>query len=229
MGHERVGALPRTRRWKDVISGIVDAAAVNGDVGDLADSTLQNVRSRMLGIHTDSGFVASFQFLLGLALSASSSVDRSSLGDLAVDLESNPSPLRLANALAKYVADNRESHEYAEIARKAATDAISTWTGQQTRQRALFGEFEQASEVWRRASDGRGFCEVARLFFGNFVSRYLNYFIGREASSHLANTEDRERLSRRLGDHVDNVSHHAFETCKNHTIIRSGLVQSQHA
>ena len=68
--------------------------------------------------------------------------------------------------------------------------------------------------MWRRASDGSGFCEVARLFFGKFVERYLNYFIGREASSHLANTEDRERLARRLGDHVDGVSHHAFETAR---------------
>ena len=214
MGHERVGALPPTKRWRDVVGGIADAAAVDGDVRGLANATLENVRSRLLAIHSDTGFVASFQFLLGLALSASANIDRSSLGELAVDLETNPSPLRLANALGQYVADNRQSTEYAEIARKAATDAISAWTEQQTRQLSLTGEHEQASEVWRRASDGRGFCEVARLFFGSFVARYLNYFIGREASSHLSNTEDRERLSCRLGDHADAVSHHAFETAR---------------
>ena len=115
---------------------------------------------------------------------------------------------------AQYVADNTQSAEYAEIARKAAVDAISTWTEQQTRQLSFTGEHEQASEIWRRASDGSGFCEVARLYFGKFVERYLNYFIGREASSHLASTEDRERLARRLGDHVDGVSHHAFETAR---------------
>ena len=147
--------------------------------------------SRLLGIHGDAGFVASFQFLLGLALSASPGVDRASLGELAVDLEANPSPLKLASALGQYVADNTQSAEYAEIARKAAVDVISIWTEQQTRQLSFTGEHEQASEVWRNASDGRGFCEVARLFFGKFVERYLNYFIGREASSHLANTEDR--------------------------------------
>ena len=214
MGHERVGALPRTKRWRDVVGGIADAAAVDGDVRGLANATLENVRSRLLAIHGDAGFVASFQFLLGLALSASPRVDRASLGDLAVNLDANPSPLQLANALGQYVADNRQSAEYAEIARKAATDAIAAWTEQQTRQLSFTGEHEQASEVWRRASDGSGFCEVARLFFGKFVERYLNYFVGREASSHLANTEDRERLARRLGDHVDGVSHHAFETAR---------------
>ena len=214
MGHERVGALPRTKRWQAVVSGITDAAAVDGDVRDLANATLENVRSRLLSIHQDTGFIASFQFLLGLALSASPGIDSSSLGELAVDLDANPSPLKLARVLDQYVSDNTQSAEYAEIARKAAVDAISTWTEQQTRQLSFTGEHKQASEVWRRASDGGGFCEVVRLFFGKFVERYLNYFIGREASSHLVNTEDRERIVRRIGDRVDGVSHHAFETAR---------------
>ena len=75
--------------------------------------------------------------------------------------------LKLASALGQCVADNKQSAEYAEIARKAAVDAISTWTEQQTRQLSFTGEHEQASEVWRRASDGSGFCEVARIFFGS--------------------------------------------------------------
>ena len=214
MGHERVGALPRTKRWQAVVGGIADAAALDGDVAGLADATLENVRSRLLGIHEDTGFVASFQFLLGLALSASPQVDRSSLGELAIDLEANPSPLRLASILDQYVAANRQSAEYAELARKAAVDAISLWTQQQTRQLSFTGEHELASEIWRRATDGGGFCEVTRLFFGKFVERYLNYFIGREASSHLANTEDRERLAHRLGEHMGVVSQHAFETAR---------------
>ena len=214
MGHERVGALPRTRRWKDVVDGIAFAAALDGDVRELANTTLENLRSRLLAIHGDTGFVASFQFLLGLALSASPQVDRTSLGRLAVDLEANPSPLVLASALHQYVADNRQSAEYAELARKAAVDVISVWTEQQTRQLSFTGESERASEVWRRASEGSGFCEVARLFFGKFVQRYLSYFIGREASSLLANTEDRDRLARRLENHLDAVSHHAFETAR---------------
>ena len=214
MGHERVGVLPRTKRWQDVVGSIADAASINGDVSGLANGTLENVRSRLGAIQGDAGFIASFQFLLGLSLSASPGVDRASLGELAIDLEANPSPLTLAGTLGQYVANNRQSAEYAEMARKAAVDTISAWTEQQTRQLSFTGEHEQASEVWRRASDGSGFCEVARLFFGKFVERYLNYFIGREASSRLASTEDRERLARRLGDHVDGVSHHAFETAR---------------
>lgn len=214
MGHERVGALPRTKRWLDVVGLIADAASLDGDVRALANATLEGVRSRLAAIHQDAGFVASFQFLLGLALSASSQVDRATLGRLAIDLETNPSPLKLASILDQYIAENRQSAEYAELARKAAVDVISVWTERQTLQLSFTGESEQASEVWRQASNGSGFCEVARLFFGKFVERYLNYFIGREASSYLTGTEDRERLARRLSEHVDSVSHHAFETSR---------------
>ena len=147
MSHERVEALPRTKRWQDVVGGIADAASVDGDVRGLANATLENVRSRPLAIQGDTGLVASFQFLLGLALSASPGVDRASLGELAVDLDANPSPLKLASALGQYVADNKQSAEYSEIARKAAVDAISTWTEQQTQQTdlplALEGNFHR--------------------------------------------------------------------------------------
>ena len=139
MGHERVGALPRTKRWLDVVDGIADAASVDGDVRALANATLENVRSRLFTIQGDTGFVASFQFLLGLSLSASPGVNKASLGKLATDLEANPSPLELASILGQYVADNTQSTEYAEIARKAAVDVISAWTEQQTRQLSLTG------------------------------------------------------------------------------------------
>ncbi len=214
MGHERVGALPRTKRWRNVVEGIGEAASADGDVSRLANDTLINVRARLENIQRDTGFVAAFQFLLGLALSASPVTNKGSLGDLLVDLEANPSPLRLAGTLTQYVEANTQSTEYAEIARRAAVDVISIWTEQQSRQLSFSGEHERASEVWRKASDGRGFCEVARLFFGKFVERYLNYFIGREAASNLANTEERERLARKLENHVDGVSRHAFETAR---------------
>ena len=214
MGHERVGALPRTRRWQDVVDGIADAASVDGDVQEVANATLRNVRSRLRTIPGDAGMVAAFEFLVGLAVSASTGIDVRILNNVAVDLSTNPSPLRLANALAQHVAANRQSAEYAELARKAAVDAIVQWTERQTQQLSFTGEHEQADQVWRRAGDGSGFCEVARLFFGKFVERYLNYFLSREASSRVGNTATRDLLATRLQEHVDGVSHHAFETAR---------------
>ncbi len=214
MGHERVGALPRTKRWITVVEGIAAAADVDGDVRELANATLRNVRSRLRAVPGDTGVVAAFQFLLGLALSASAGGDTESLGDLAIDLSTNPSLLTLTSALGQHIADKRQSGEYAELARKAAVDAIVQWTDRQTRQLSFTGEHEQVIAVWRSAGDGSGFCELSRLFFAKFVERYLNYFLGRAASSQAGGTEARERLATRLQEHVDGVSRHAFETAR---------------
>ena len=214
MGHERVGALPRTKRWSEVVNSIAAAAAVDGDVRALANLTLENVRSRLRAMQGDAGVLAAFEFLLGLAMSASPRLERESLGHLAVDLESNPSPLRIAAILGQHIEERRESLEYAELARKAAVDTVALWTQEQTRQLSLTGEHERAVEVWARASDGSGFCEVSRIFFARLVERYLNYFLSREASSQVDGIEARERLASRLQDHVNGVSHHAFETAR---------------
>jgi hypothetical protein len=68
--------------------------------------------------------------------------------------------------------------------------------------------------VWKRASNGAGFCELSRLFFAKFTERYLNYFLEREASAALPTIEDRERFREQLRQHVDQISQHAFETAK---------------
>jgi hypothetical protein len=78
----------------------------------------------------------------------------------------------------------------------------------------MFEDNYTAAAVWRSASSGSGFCEVARLFFAKFTERYLNYFIEREASAQTRSIERRRLFSVALGRHIDDVSNHAFETSK---------------
>jgi hypothetical protein len=214
MGHERVGALPRTIKWIRVVNQIADAAHVDGDVRGLANSTLENVRTQLSNVHRDPGVVAAFQFLIALSLNASSDIDQKRIGPLAINLEANPSALRLANDAGRWIRDNRESSEYAELARKALIDAMTIWTAQESQQLSFVARSDHAQAIWRKTNDGRGFCEVSRLFFSKFVERYLNYFLSREASSHVTSAEDRDRLDTRIAEHLATISHHAFETSR---------------
>ena len=122
--------------------------------------------------------------------------------------------LRIAQALRTWVGGHQDSLEYRSIAERAASYAITTWHSRQREQGILFGPSEDAANVWGRASNGAGFCELSRLFFAKFTERYLNYFLEREASAALPTIEDRERLREQLHQHVDQVSQHAFETAK---------------
>ena len=44
MGHERVGALPHTKRWRDVVGQLAESSGSPEDVAAIANDTLENVR-----------------------------------------------------------------------------------------------------------------------------------------------------------------------------------------
>jgi len=213
MGHERVGLLPRTKPWRSIVAQISQIPSSESDVADLANTTLTNVRTQFRRIHKDEGIIAAFQFLVALCTLESSSTIQPQHAP-AIDLDSNPSPLRLAADLHAWVEAHSESLEYANIAQKAATDTIALWSEQQKQQPNLFDQYNRATEVWRKASTGTGFCEVARIFFAKFTERYLNYFLEREASAVLPGVKERDQFAAHLRNHIDAVSKHAFETAK---------------
>jgi len=122
--------------------------------------------------------------------------------------------LRLVSELERWIRQQGGSPEYAEIAKRAAADAIAAWTKSKVQQGDLFSADADPEVIWRSASNGAGFCEVSRVFFGKFLERYLKYFLEREASAELPTIRDREEFSRRLTTDLDALSHHAFETAQ---------------
>lgn len=213
MGHERVGILPRSQQWRALVAQIGPAATSDEDLVRVAAGTLKNVRSRFDGIHKDPGVQAAFGFLIGLSTGHLAAVS-SGRASPPIQLDDNPSPLQLTRVLGDWIGKHAESLEYAELAKRAAADAMAQWTRSQSRQRDLFSTELKSSQVWRSASTGAGFSEVSRVFFAKFVERYLNYFLEREASAQLSSLQEREEFSRRLKGQVDELSHHAFETSK---------------
>jgi hypothetical protein len=214
MGHERVPVLPRSKSWQKIVTHISQIYDFDVSIPQIANATLQNVRKQFGKLHRDEGVKSAFIFLLALSTSSSKDKPESKSSLPHVDLTPNPSPLQLAVALRKWIFAHRQSFEYADIAQKSATDAIALWTEREKQQPSLFDKANNASQIWRKANTGRGFCEVARLFFSKFTERYLNYFLEREASSALSNIDDREKFSLSLKNYVDAISKHAFETAK---------------
>lgn len=212
MGHERVGILPRRKRWHDIAREI--HAALNGtpaDTATLASGVLQEVRGRYRRLPQDSGVQAAFGYLVALATQN----ENTGVGfaSATIDLHNNPSPARITAQLAEWVKTHAASPEYAELASRAAADAIAMWTRKNTRQQLLFDDQTHAINIWGNV-DGKGFCEVARTFFAKLTDRYLRYFIERSASAEAPSLEARQRLGRTLSSQMEDVSQHAFETSK---------------
>ena len=209
MGHIRTGVLPKTQQWQDIVQQIAERHVSEAEVADIARRTIQNVRSQFRHIMRDNGVFGAFQFLVNLAVASREENPQTWLLNIGIELPDDPTPLSFAKAVSAWIEPQRESFEYSEIAQRAAGDAISSWYREnQPTTRSLFEALENPFEVWRKAGDGAGFCELSRLFFANFTQRYLAYFLDREASAALGD------FSQQLETHVDTISLHAFETAQ---------------
>ena len=215
MGHERLGTLPKTQRWQQVVEQIAKPSLSDEDVSNIARQTIQNISSRLRNIQSEPSVRTAFMFLVSLSVASRSLKPRETLSSHGIEVPAAITPLSLAKAVRAQVAGRRNSLEYGEIAQNAAVDAIAMWYEKnRDRQIGLFEPSDDPFRVWRKAGSGAGFCELARLFFTKFTERYLNYFLEREASARLENLYQRDQFQKKIREHVDIVSKHAFETAK---------------
>ena len=70
MGHERVGVLPKTKRWRAIVAEIAAADAPSSDVPEIARHTLDALGSRYAGLAAEASVGKAFEFLVDMARSA---------------------------------------------------------------------------------------------------------------------------------------------------------------
>jgi hypothetical protein len=213
MGHERVGFLPKSKRWREIVADIATVPVGGENAAALiAEKTINSVSDRFRKLHEDKGIQAAFGYVIALATYHLTATEGLSSPDKVID--GNPSPVRLAKQLNDWVKEHAESREYAELACRAASDTIAEWSRAHSSQQLLFDKSTAASSIWSQASSGKGFCEVSRLFFTHFTQRYLRYFLEREASSQITTIDARARFNQNLETHLNTVTKYAFETSK---------------
>lgn len=214
MGHERVGRLPRTKRWQAIVAQIAECTDTPDQVAQIAADTITNVRDRLRHLDGDSGVNAAFGCLVELAY-ALGSAPACDLTRFGIPMGEPPTARAIARAVREAVETCADSLEYAELAMASAMDAIAQWQRTpETEQQTLFDVDEDSWAVWQRAGTPGGFCELSRLFFARLTSRYLHYFLDREAAAALPDLWSLQRFDVALDAHVDDVSQHSFETAR---------------
>ncbi len=215
MGHERVGFLPKTKRWSAIVSGIGSFATNPDSISEIAAATTKNVRSRFSAIGNDEGVVSAFKYLVLLSFATKQENSIEFLHEKGILLSKNFDFFDLGITAKKYLEKHLESKEYSTLATQSLMDTISDWFQKnESQQTSLFSTPDNPLEKWKKAATGEGFCELSRSFFSNFTRRYLEYFLEREAAWSLKKVEDRKQFKENLESHVIEVSLHAFETAK---------------
>lgn len=215
MGHERVGFLPKTKKWNAIVSGIGDFSSDPDAIAEIAAATTKNVRSRFKVIGSDEGVVSAFKYLVLLSFATKQENSIDFLHEKGIPLKKDFDFFDLGITAKQYLEKHLQAKEYSTLASQSLMDTISDWFQKnESQQTTLFNTPDNPLEKWKKASTGEGFCELSRSFFSNFTRRYLEYFLEREAAWSLKNVEERKHFKEKLEGLVSDVSLHAFETAK---------------
>ncbi|MBK7036826.1 MAG: hypothetical protein IPH42_10960 [Bacteroidetes bacterium] len=215
MGHERIGYLPKSKKWRDIVDEIANFTANSDTIAQIANHTTKNLIERYNNIEVDNGVLASFKFLILLSQAPRHKNPSEFLAKQGIQLPTNFNLLGLSRAIREFINSSSESKEYSAFANHALIETVSQWTKQSQIQKSIQFDIDKNSfDEWRTAADGSGFCELSRMFFSNFTDNYLRYFLEREASAKINNLFDRDTFNKKLDEHVNEISKHAFETSK---------------
>lgn len=215
MGHKRLGRLPKTKAWRLIVAELGSFALGKAEANDIAKKTLRQVQERYNNLENDPSIKAAFEFLVQVSYAFQKENPTKYLVENKILEKEELSVLKLARAIEGYKKEDVESQEYKTFARQAAIDAINNWYAAHLDEGlSLFNEKVDTRAVFRKASDGRGFCEISRLFFSKFTERYLKYFLDREASVSINTVNARNKFSSEIEKHVNDISLHAFQTAK---------------
>lgn len=184
MGHKRLGSLPTTKRWQQVVTSLDSGSSVTR-IAAASSAAAEAALSRAVG---DPALIHAFWLLTQLPLAARGGDFTERLGKLGLTVGSNPQFFEIIGAFSEAVDGHSRvigrRSDLGEMAQLAATESLSTIVG-----RSLPGLFgPTADEVQRaigRLATNKQFSDLARDFFARLTRRHLEYYLSRELSNHV--------------------------------------------
>jgi hypothetical protein len=184
MGHQRLGTLPRSREWQDVVTLIRSGR----DTAGIAAATSQAAERSMVDASEDPAASYSFFLLARIPLAAREDDFAFNLRDLGLKVGDNPTLAEIVaaatEAIDRHVALSGTRTDFGEIAELSAAEAMYAVLG-----RELTGLFAITTADTKRAIAGfasvKQFAVLARDFFARLTRRHLDYYLSRELSTHV--------------------------------------------
>jgi hypothetical protein len=184
MGHIRLGRLPATKRWQQVVALISGGASVEhiaGASAEAAENALEHARN-------DPAVQLSFWLLTQIPLAARTTNFVESLERLGLKLGASPSLLDIVGAFAQAVDRQSEKAggrtDLGEMAQHAAAESLTALVGSELP--TLFGptSTDVRMATGKLAAPDR-FARLARDFFSRLTQRHLDYYLSRTLSDHV--------------------------------------------
>lgn len=223
MGHTRLGTLPKSRKWQNVVSLLLSASAADTpeNVGAVAAKTLDAATTALEKGLADPGLKYTFYVLTQIVLAARAPDWRQQLKAAGITVADDSSLFDLTagmqSAIDDYISRHGHATELSEMAQQAAGDALTSLAG--TGSITLFGSGNRELQTAVRGLSTRaGFSRLGQAFFGRFLYRFLNFYLSRATAAHvgseaLPHIEDVSRFNAVLAIHCDQSARIVRDFC----------------
>lgn len=183
MGHVRLGLLPRSRAWKEVVGLIVAGA----DVSQIATATINAAEKAFSFVLNDEGYTEAVWLMTQLAIAAKQQNYREQLASSGVSIPANATVADIATALSdaldRKLASSRQS-DLAEIAQRSLISAVVGHLSPKLP--SLFpADANDVRAALASLSRQKEFGELSRNFFARLTNESLSYFLSKTLATHL--------------------------------------------
>lgn len=189
MGHQRVGRIPKTKKWISVVDKIIGGGGASGSgssgrsavpsIADIARDILVAAEDGLLEVKNDPGFRCTVYLLTQIVLAARQEDWQTGLGTLGINLEADATLFDLTSEIHRVIEEYRRKHKgsvtVGEMAQQAAGEALSFLAKDNAI--TLFGSGrDELQQAVKQLSTKAGFCDLGQRFFGNFTARFLDFY-----------------------------------------------------
>lgn len=203
-GHTRLGELPCTRKWQQVVALLAGGAGAE----QVANATITAAEKGLNLATEDRGLVETVYLLMQLPLAARAGGDFAvALRNAGLAVPDDPGVMDVVAAFSDAVdrrLGNGDRRDLGEMAQQAACETIAAVVGE--RSKSLFGlDGEGVRAEFARLGTVAQFGKFCRRFMGRLTQRVLDYFLSRAYRMRCADLEEELVEARDVGD-VDRES-----------------------
>lgn len=205
MGHTRLGRLPRTQKWQEV----VDLIRKHADTGHIAAAALDASKRGLEDVARDPALVRSFWLLTQLPLCARRENFPEELKKIGLSVDAEPTLMELVGGFSDAV-DDHVYHtggrtDLGEMAQMGAAETLTAILGLPGK--SLFGtEPEDTRRELASLGTPANFSVLARRYFARLAEKYLAYFLSRELSNAAGGVQENQEFRKALALHCHEAS-----------------------
>ncbi|HBR18739.1 MAG: hypothetical protein A2Y13_12405 [Planctomycetes bacterium GWC2_45_44] len=212
MGHIRLGILPQTRKWREVI----DLLGIPSSPAQIADATSAAAEKGIEFAKYDTGvsnvvylFIRAIwdakqaNFTDDVTIADRAGAEGSTLTDFVANFN---------NALEEKLAKLGKISDLAEMARYSGVETLTELCKQETK--SLFGvSSNDAKQSLGKWATPQKFGYVGQTFFAKFLYRFLDYHLSREIPSHIGPDKSFSNISK-CAEFKKALELHCYQTAR---------------